>query len=84
MAVNITEEGISHGTPIHSVQGIQENSPGVRHTDRHRRKWPFRCFGSSSIVIILAWSYIMTFSMHLKENIGNEYVSQSGKETVPE
>ena len=26
----------------------------------------------------------MTFSMHLKENIGNQYVSQSGKETVPE
>ena len=84
MAVNITEEGISHGTLTQSVQGIQESSPGVRHTDRPKRKWPFRCFGSNSIVIILAWSYIMTFCLHLKENIGKEYVSQLGKETVPE
>ena len=55
MAVNINEEDISDvGTLTQSVQGIQEDSPGVRHTDRYRRKWPFCFFGSSSIVIILA------------------------------
>ena len=39
------------------------NRCGVRHTDRRRRKWTFRNIGSSSILLILTWVFIVQCSL---------------------
>ena len=41
------------------------NRCGVRHTNRRRRKWTFRNIGSSSILLILTWVFIVQCSLSL-------------------
>ena len=70
MSVNVNEEVLIHeGTPTQSIHGIQERSnPQARPTDRHRKKWPFRGFGSKNIFIILAWVFVANCSRHFKDS----------------
>ena len=83
MAKNVAKKDITQrNMPTRSVPGIQENSDSEAiPTNRPERMLPFRGFGSNkSIFIILAWTYIMTCCLHLREKMSKEYVSQSGKD----
>ena len=85
MAVNvIAEDSVTQVTE--SVTDIQERSSSrsTRHVGRAKTKWPFRSFGSSKILILLAWTYIMNCSQHIRENMAEEYVLNSKRDTIPQ
>ena len=85
MAVNvIAEDSVTQVTE--SVTDIQERSSSrsTRHVGRAKTKWQFRSFGSSKILILLAWTYIMNCSQHIRENMAEEYVLNSKRDTIPQ
>ena len=52
-----------------SVSGAQVMvRSAIKHTNSRRRKWPFRSIGSSSLLLILTWQFIIQCSIVLTVN----------------
>ena len=54
-------------TLTESVQGVM-NRGGIKHTNSRKRKWQFRSIGSSSLLLILTWQFILQCSLFLTVN----------------
>ena len=88
MAVKVSEEG----TPLISTCEVSDmltpSAPGIqdqgcshaRLINRPRRKWSFRTFGSRKVLLILAWSFIVSFSQFINDS--TDSLSYYGKGTA--
>jgi hypothetical protein len=67
-------------TVMESSPGVQEsNIRRVRHTSR-RRKWRHRSIGSRSLLLILAWVFIICCSLNLTLKTMKQYKSNLSPE----
>jgi peptide/histidine transporter 3/4 len=68
-----------------SASGIQEdgNRHGGRRTDRQRRKWRLRGIGSSSLLLILTWGFIISCSINFTQETFDVYYQVEKERTVP-
>ena len=63
---NDTEESITlqeSCSIVNNISAREVQSLLDRHSGRSRRKWPFRSIGSSSILLILTWKFIICCSL---------------------
>ena len=88
MAVNISEEDTALISTCEVSDILTPSAPGIqdqdcshaRLTNRPRRKWPFRTFGSRKVLLILFWSFVVNFSQFVDQN--TDSLSYYGKETA--
>ena len=87
MAVNVSEEDTALISTCEVSDILTPSAPGIqdqdcshaRLTNRPRRKWPFRTFGSRKVLLILFWSLIVNISQFVDQN--TDSLSYYGKET---
>ena len=68
-------------TLIESASGVQENYKNqVRHSNSRKRKWTIRSIGSSSLLLILTWHFIILCSVNISDGRLQYVLSNLDKE----